>query len=123
MLRLATLMLGIAGANAECNKASWPDIDAGGDFDAICGPCTVLVNNFDSKYKSCDKYCEAVGSTCVDAKEEDSETCNVDASFNDVMTCSYEGLESSDALCTCAENNCKETSKRLLVNWALTLWS
>ena len=69
-----------------CDEESWPDVDtatfstANGYYKApgICGPCKVLVNNFDSTYsRSCNNYCNSIGRTVTGMWEEDYETCGV----------------------------------------------
>lgn len=58
----------------QCDAGSWPDKDHG----LICGDCKVLVDHFDSKYKTCDGYCTAIGQgRCLGAWEESADTCRV----------------------------------------------
>lgn len=78
---------------ACADEDSWPDRDHG----LVCGECKVLVNKFDSKYSTCNGYCESIGRSCTGAWEEMSDTCEV--KFG--MACS-EPLDNSDALCQCS---------------------
>merc|ERR1711907_386677 len=75
-----------------CDESQWPDVDHG----TVCGDCMVLVHNFDTKYKTCDGYCQAVGMECKGAWEEHNDKCIV----KKTMTCT-ETWSSSDAICEC----------------------
>ena len=59
--------------DGTCQPEVWPDKD----HDLVCGDCKVLVDNFSSKYKTCDGYCSSIGAICVDAWEETGDSCNV----------------------------------------------
>lgn len=87
----------LAGGAAEngCAEGSWPDKDGG----LVCGSCKVLVDRFDSYYKTCSNYCGRLGRACVGAWEEAGDTCQV--LFG--MTCDQE-LASSDAICQCSQD-------------------
>merc|ERR1712061_889981 len=76
-----------------CDEASWPDKD----HDLVCGACKVLVDRFNSHYKTCDGYCNEMGRQCVGAWEESDDTCNV----LHTMNCD-EQIDSSDAICECS---------------------
>lgn len=80
--------------SGPCGEESWPDKDHG----LVCGSCKVLVDNFSSKYKTCDGYCTSLARVCVGAWEEKSDTCRV----LHHITCDEE-LDSSDAICECSE--------------------
>jgi len=75
-----------------CDESLWPDKDNG----LVCGECKVLVNRFNSFYKTCRGYCNRLGRQCVGAWEESSDTCHV--SYE--MTCD-QSIDSSDAICEC----------------------
>lgn len=75
-----------------CDESKWPD----NDHNLVCGECTILVDRFQSHYKTCSNYCERIGRSCAGAWEELDDTCTV--KYN--MTCDYE-LASSDAICHC----------------------
>merc|ERR1719491_1581904 len=77
-----------------CDESSWPDVDNG----LVCDDCKVLVDKFDTVYKTCNGYCQAVGRQCVGAWEENDETCDA----KHTMTCD-ETVASSDAICECGE--------------------
>ena len=79
-------------ADGTCQPTQWPDKDHG----LVCGDCKVLVNKFNSKYKTCNGYCESIGSTCSDAWDEKGDTCQV----ANAMKCDH-ALGSSDAICEC----------------------
>ena len=79
---------------SPCDEQSWPDLDHG----TVCGPCKVLVDNFDSKYFTCEGYCASIGRTCTGAWEEYGDSCLVGHS----MQCDTQ-LLSSDVICECGE--------------------
>merc|ERR1711939_244175 len=82
------------GGAKICDESKWPDKDHGTD----CGECRVLVNKFNSKYKTCEGYCKKIGmGKCVGAWEESGDTCKV----KHTMKCNTQ-LSSSDAICQCA---------------------
>ena len=83
-----------------CDEAAWPDKDHG----LVCGECKVLVDQFSSKYPTCNDYCTAVGRICTGAWEEEGDTCTVMNSVT--MDCSTE-LASSDAICECLDSTDK----------------
>jgi len=76
-----------------CDESQWPDKDHG----LVCGECKVLVNRFDSKYRSCSGYCQVVGRSCTGAWEERGDTCSIAYEMGCEQT-----LSSSDAICECA---------------------
>ena len=76
----------------QCDESKWPDKDHG----TVCGDCKVLVDRFNSFYKTCQKYCQAIGLQCKDAWEEQADDCKV----KHEMTCT-ETVDSSDAICEC----------------------
>ena len=85
-------------ASDKCEESTWPDLDAQAkNNNGVCGACKVLVKDFNLKYKTCRKYCESIGRTCVGQWEEVEDTCKVEAT-ND---CDYEE-SSSDAICECS---------------------
>jgi len=62
------------------------------------GGCTVLVDDLDSTYQSCDNYCQAHNRNCVGAWNEDDDSCRVHKTY----TCSYKFSSTPDALCECS---------------------
>merc|ERR1712048_917897 len=82
---------------SECREWEWPDVK--GNW--VCGTCMVLVDNWDSKYRNCDGYCNYLGRGCVDAWEESGDTCKI--KWADNVTCSTTSAEmdTSDAICQC----------------------
>ena len=62
----------------------------------LCSVSQVLTPEFDSKYKTCDGFCNAHGLTCLAAWEEDAESCKVKHTLKCDQT-----IDSSDALCEC----------------------
>ena len=79
----------------QCDESKWPDKDHG----TVCGDCKVLVDRFNSFYKTCQKYCQAIGLQCKGAWEEQADDCKV----KHEMTCTGSGatVDSSDAICEC----------------------
>jgi len=84
----------------KCNESQWPDKD----HDLVCSDCKVLVNQFSTKYKTCDAYCKTMHMDCAGAWEEEKDTCAVKHD----MTC-QQTLNSSDAICECKPKVCNET--------------
>ena len=85
-------------APEPCAESTWPDLDASPkNNNGVCGTCKVLVDNFDTKYKTCRRYCEAIGRSCVGQWEEYEDECTVKA----VRDCDYEE-PNSDAICECS---------------------
>ena len=78
--------------DSTCDTASWPDKEV------VCGSCKVLVDRFESHYKTCDGYCTSIGRVCTGAWEESSDTCTVKYD----MRCD-QALSSSAAICECGE--------------------
>ena len=54
------------------------------------------MDKFESKYETCNGYCQSIGATCTGAWEEVSDSCKVDRG----MKCD-ETLDTSDAICEC----------------------
>jgi len=77
---------------ATCSESQWPDLD----HNLVCGDCKVLVDEFDSKYGTCEGYCGRLGLTCAGAWEEENDGCGV---LYD-LACD-QTLSSSDAICQC----------------------
>lgn len=77
-----------------CDESTWPDKD----HNLVCGDCKVLVDRFDSFYRTCKSYCSKVGRSCAAAWEEQADDCNV----KHEMRCD-ETIFSSDAICQCGD--------------------
>ena len=90
---LCTATAAFFNADGSCNPKDWPDKDHG----KICGTCKVLVNLFNTKYKTCNGYCKSIKSTCRGAWEEVGDTCTVLKN----LKCDEELKTTSDALCEC----------------------
>ena len=84
-------------APGSCDESAWPDKDHG----IICGECKVLVDNFSSRYQTCDGYCASIGKTCVGAWEENDDDCLVKHD----MTCDQTKSGTSDAICQCSPDD------------------
>jgi len=76
-----------------CDETDWPDKDHG----LVCGDCKVLVDRFNTEYRTCNGYCNAMGRECTGAWEEVGDTCTVDRA----LKC-HEAIDSSDAICACS---------------------
>lgn len=75
-----------------CDESLWPDKDHG----LVCGDCKVLVDRFNSFYRTCSGYCSTIGRECAGAWEEDNDNCDV----KHALKCD-EAIDSSDAICEC----------------------
>ena len=88
------MLQGINGAGT-CDETAWHDKDHG----LVCGECKVLVDNMASKYGGkCDAYCASLGKECVQAWEENSDTCDVQREG----ACSVSFGSTTDAICECS---------------------
>ena len=85
------------GYGDYCDESTWSDVDGG----TVCGDCYVLATNMDT-YETCFNYCSAQGLGCIDAWEENSDTCEQEWHAG----CDYDFAEygTSDALCHCTGN-------------------
>ena len=101
-------------ASGSCDESTWPDKDHG----LVCGECKVLVNRFKSHYKTCNGYCQAIGNTCVQAWEEQGDTCTVQSD----LRCDQK-LGSSDAICQCSPDGNPPCRPVLVISLLLRLLS
>jgi len=91
-------------ANTGCNgELTWPDLANS----LVCGECKVLVDNMDTKYKTCSSYCSTIGRSCTGAWEEEDGSCTEkDCHHNFGKYTSETGFVTpggSDAICKCGE--------------------
>ena len=77
-----------------CDKSNWDDIKVD------CGECKALIQNWNTRYKTCENYCETVGMVCLNAYEESNNDCVIEKQHacNEIIT-------SSDAICECRPGN------------------
>mmetsp|Transcript_84544 Transcript_84544/g.244386 ORF Transcript_84544/g.244386 Transcript_84544/m.244386 type:complete len:789 (+) Transcript_84544:3-2369(+) len=87
-------MMGLKGKGSACFTDNWPDVKN----KLVCGKCKVLVDKFDSIYKTCDRYCASLGRKCTGAWMDYDNTCSVLYP----MECG-ESLQSDDAICECGK--------------------
>jgi len=76
------------------------------------GGCTVLVDDLDSTYQSCDNYCQGHNRKCVGAWNEDDDSCRVHKPYS----CSYKFTSTPDALCECSTEQFSNDSLVSLVS-------
>ena len=73
---------------------SWPDFNNG----VVCGDCYdryVLIRI--KSYRTCRRYCETLGSKCLNAKDNSPNTCTVQSN----QDCDTDLDWTEDALCQC----------------------
>ena len=77
-----------------CDKSNWDDIKVD------CGECKALIHEWNTKYKTCENYCETVGMVCLNAYEESNNNCVIEKQH----ACN-EHIVTSDAICECRPGN------------------
>ena len=71
-----------------------------------CGGCKALIHKMNTKYKTCESYCNAIDMCCVNSYEETSDSC-VEELRHPCSAIVNGSLKrpSTDVICECISND------------------